>query len=309
VENFMKKGSCLMVEQCNTMSERMKVVMNRDDVRERMRIAHIGKKSVERHSDATKKLMAEKARERWVSGMYDSDESRRRRSESHIGNSVRHSEETRMKIGIANSKPKRVKHHSDVISVTLGYWKYITGARKTRCVFSDERKLKMSQKYAGRKVHQNTLDAIHRTRGVRRSHLSMDHRMKIAIASTLAWERGNRGCWKAHIYCGVAFRSTWERRIAQWLDSQNICWKYEGVENIVETSFGPYVPDFTLANGLLVEVKGSLISDRQEKKIDWCVANGYDVRVVDETNISNISLDKRWSQRQTERMVVLEEIL
>jgi hypothetical protein len=64
-------------------------------------------------------------------------------------------------------------------------------------------------------------------------------------------------------------------------------------------SFGLYVPDFTLTDSLLVEVKGYPESPLQLRKLSWCVENGYDVRVVDGMNITNIDLNISWRQRQS----------
>jgi hypothetical protein len=97
----------------------------------------------------------------------------------------------------------------------------------------------------------------------------------------------------------IALRSVWEIRVAQWLDERDIDWEYESVEGIIKTPFGLYVPDFTLTGkGVLVEVKGKLWGVRQLMKINWCAQNGYDIRVIDEKNISDISLNKSWIQRQ-----------
>jgi hypothetical protein len=115
---------------------------------------------------------------------------------------------------------------------------------------------------------------------------------------------GGEKLWCYFVRKNVTFsmRSMWEVRVAQWLDEQEMDWEYEGVNNIIEIPYGLYVPDFTLTGtNVLVEVKGKLWGARQLMKINWCAANGYDVRVVDEKNISNINLNTSWMQRQNEQ--------
>lgn len=60
------------------------------------------------------------------------------------------------------------------------------------------------------------------------------------------------------------FRSSWELLVAVWLDEKCYDWEYEP-KPIVLTNGSVYLPDFELADGRLLEVKGYLSSTAWEK--------------------------------------------
>lgn len=69
---------------------------------------------------------------------------------------------------------------------------------------------------------------------------------------------------KRYKYGNIFFRSSWEAKFAQHLDSINIKWKYE--PEAFETSFGNYTPDFWIPSwDSFVEVKGWFRKDAQGK--------------------------------------------
>ena len=163
---------------------------------------------------------------------------------------------------------------------------------------SKKTKMKISVALKGRVPSKDCLKKSVESRKKGMAPLTNNHKLKIAKGVVLALQEGNYGAWKVSVYGGTVFRSSWEMRVARWLDLNNYSWEYEGVNNIIETPHGPYVPDFTLDGGVRIEVKGNLRSESQEKKIDWCVGSGIDVRLVDASNIDNIDLSICWEEKK-----------
>jgi hypothetical protein len=96
-------------------------------------------------------------------------------------------------------------------------------------------------------------------------------------------------------YNNVIFRSTWEAKVAKWLDKNNIKWIYESKECIVKLPIGSiYIIDFYLPEiNKYIEVKG-IFDDYSIYKLDRATIKGYDIYIVDKTNINNISLENSW---------------
>lgn len=66
-------------------------------------------------------------------------------------------------------------------------------------------------------------------------------------------------------YKGIRFRSTWEVRIAKWLNDRGVAWDYEAKSFKVGDGF--YIPDFWIESfGCYWEIKGWL-TDKAERKI------------------------------------------
>lgn len=247
----------------------------------------------------------------WQKGKQRSVDERQRISKGLIG--IKRSDEwkqrasLRMKVDIANgyrmpSQRGRVKSEKSKIKQST--------TRKERMVTGE---IKSNKGLKWNDVSRKRLSLS--TRGVKRFRTRKHtYSCVIGLINALQKNDGNKAtggreklwCYLVNKNITYAMRSMWEVRVAQWLDVQGIEWEYEGVNNIIETPYGLYVPDFTLTStNVLVEVKGKLWSARQLMKINWCAANGYDIRVVDVKNISNINLNTSWIQRQNEQQDVV----
>jgi hypothetical protein len=93
-----------------------------------------------------------------------------------------------------------------------------------------------------------------------------------------------RQCW---------FNSTWEVKVAKWLDERGIVWEYQ--KRLHKCSNGKcYIPDFHLVHiDEYIEVKGYLQEDDVEKMNDF-VGAGHKLYIVDNSNIDCIELNKEW---------------
>ena len=111
-------------------------------------------------------------------------------------------------------------------------------------------------------------------------------------------------------YNNILFRSTWEAKVAKWLDDNNIEWKYESKECIVELSNGSsYTIDFYLPNkNKYIEVKG-YFDDYSIYKLDQATIKGYNIYIIDKTNINNIDLENDWFTQSKYFMEAYEHML
>lgn len=130
---------------------------------------------------------------------------------------------------------------------------------------STETREKMSASHMGSSVPLAQRQKISET--VRRSYILGDRK------PTTRYPRGN-----ITVYNGIKFRSSWESKFAQWLDSNNIAWQYEPrVFNLGKTSYRPdfYIPGY----GKWIEIKGFLRHEDANKICSFSNL-GYDVEVL-----------------------------
>jgi hypothetical protein len=70
------------------------------------------------------------------------------------------------------------------------------------------------------------------------------------------------------VYAGTKFRSSWEAKVAEVLDSRGISWVYEPAS--FETPFGFYRPDFFVPSwGAYLEVKGFFRDENSRLEFEW----------------------------------------
>ena len=179
----------------------------------------------------------------------------------NIGNNWHHSEEAKRKISIGRkvflSKPKNLDKHR---KYTKDSWKNIETREKRLTV---ERAKKISE--TGKRLYREG--------------------KKIPVGHS-------RG--KITLYKNKKFKSTWEAKVAKWLDNNNIKWEYESKDcRISLVNNRTYFCDFYLPNlKIWVEVKGwwnkySLIKCKELIK-----QKGFNkLYIIDSSNINNISLD------------------
>lgn len=91
---------------------------------------------------------------------------------------------------------------------------------------------------------------------------------KAKISVAMVGNTNGKGRGKRTEYNGITFRSTWEAKVAEYLDLNNISWKYE--ESYFKLNGNKsYRPDFFVyENGnftKLIEVKGYFRKENKEK--------------------------------------------
>jgi len=88
--------------------------------------------------------------------------------------------------------------------------------------------------------------------------------------------------WK-RVHESYTLRSGFEKRVATHLDSKNISYKYEDekIEYTIPETKHKYIPDFTLSNGIRIEVKGNFDAKSRQKMAYVTEQNpDLDVRMV-----------------------------
>lgn len=93
---------------------------------------------------------------------------------------------------------------------------------------------------------------------------------KDKIAKALVGNNNGLGRGKRTEYKGIIFKSTWEAIVAQYLDENNVCWKYEEKHFLLDEKKS-YRPDFFIYDEnnnfiKLIEVKGYF---REENKLKY----------------------------------------
>jgi hypothetical protein len=225
------------------------------------------------------------------------------------------SEDGRRKQSVAQKK----RYEWDISpSKRPGVAEKISVAMKGKCISIDTREKmsiagkmyvkKLSVQDRKRKYGAHNVGRVAHNRGIPQT---LEVRKKLSESVARAYIEGRMPVLDTHaLYDGkngkIWMRSTWEVKVAEWMDENDIEWKYQS--EFIETPFGMYVPDFELGKNNFVEVKGREWKSYQLKKIDWCVNHGCDVRVVNKTNIRNINLNIGWLQRQSGRQMVVPNI-
>jgi hypothetical protein len=91
----------------------------------------------------------------------------------------------------------------------------------------------------------------------------------------------------------VAFRSTWEANVARVLNACGVGWQFEP-ERFALSSGSTYAPDFRLANGIYIEVKGYWRKEARERFETFRREYPVTVHVIDERVYR--SMEARWSR-------------
>lgn len=99
-----------------------------------------------------------------------------------------------------------------------------------------------------------------------------NHTIETKVKLSKAACRQNKSYKAVHQYLGIKglifMKSSWEVKYAQWLDSNGLEWQYEPE---FELSNGySYLPDFQLSSGVIIEIKGYMRQDAQEKWDLFC---------------------------------------
>jgi len=92
---------------------------------------------------------------------------------------------------------------------------------------------------------------------------------KEKIAKALVGNNNGLGRGKQTEYKGILFKSTWEAKVAEYLDEINVCWVYEEKNYLLDEKRS-YRPDFFIydENGVfvkLIEVKGYFRKENKDK--------------------------------------------
>lgn len=79
---------------------------------------------------------------------------------------------------------------------------------------------------------------------------------------------GNHRGDRQSYYKGIRMDSSWEVKTAKYLDDNGIAWTY-GVTIFMLSETRSYRPDFTLADGSIIEVKGYWRAKNKLKFEEW----------------------------------------
>lgn len=87
------------------------------------------------------------------------------------------------------------------------------------------------------------------------------------------------------------FRSSWERRLAEFLDKQKIQWEYESISipYEFESKVHRYIPDFILPEyKTILEVKPlAFVNEKVQAKLRMCEFLGYKTKIISENLLFN----------------------
>lgn len=132
----------------------------------------------------------------------------------------------------------------------------------------------------------------------RKKRLTQERADKISKTGKLLYSLGikkpRNSNLKKYLYKNIYFRSSWEVRMAKWLDNNKITWEYESDKCIHRLkNGGTYIVDFYLPElKKWIEVKGWWDEKSIYKCNDFLEEKGWDsLFIVDENNIDNIDLD------------------
>ena len=77
--------------------------------------------------------------------------------------------------------------------------------------------------------------------------------------------------WKRIKYKGIWMKSSWEKKYAEYLDKNNIKWKYEpNTFKLLDTT---YTPDFKIDNKKYIEIKGWFSPESYLKIKEFILSN------------------------------------
>lgn len=209
-------------------------------------------------------------------GRNHTKEHRENNSKSHKGRKF--TEETKLKIGLGNKGKKRT------LKQRIANSKIRLGTKHTAKV-----KLKISKSMKG-KVHsiEHNLSV---SRSLKGRKLSSEHTLKLSEITTKRLTQGNFN--KNFKYKDTLMRSSYELKVATWLDKNNIKWEYESEKCIhILKSGRRYIIDFYLPElKIFIEVKGWWDNYSKEKFTE--ASKTKDIRIIDSKNIENITLERK----------------
>ncbi len=128
----------------------------------------------------------------------------------------------------------------------------------------------------------------------KRAEIRRKHKDFCSTGCYIKWNRGRnhswfgkrrRIRWPLYSYNGKTFRSSWEVRLATWLDSKKISWLYE--PTTFDLGWSTYTPDFYLPTPQkYIEVKGFMTEVSARKISDF--RRLHPLIVVDATRINRL---------------------
>jgi hypothetical protein len=241
----------------------------------------------------------------------------------------KHSEETKRKIGLGNKGKKRSEEHIKNLSHSLKgrkspmkgkklseeTKKKMSNSLKGRMSWnkgkklSEEHKKKLSLSHKGKKIseeHKKKLSLAHKgiknskehNENIKKANLgktySEEFKYKLSIIHTNRIMNNKKDYHKKYKYNYNYFRSSWETKVAKYLDKHNIKWEYETNNCIFKLKNGRYyIVDFYLPElNKYIEVKGYWDENSLNKCKDFINKKGIDsLIIIDEANIKNINLN------------------
>ncbi len=195
----------------------------------------------------------------------------------------KHSSETKIKIGLKSKGRKHSEETKQKLSVLrMGKNNPMYGKKHTKESIEKQRQKTIGENnYLYKKTYVDVF-------GVDKANKLKNRLSKIHINNIINnIERNNKKYKYNHIY----FRSTWEVKVAKWLDKHNILWEYESEKCVFKLSNNKYtIVDFYLPQeNKFIEVKGYW-DDYSIYKFN-AVKQNIDICIIDKRNINKINLN------------------
>lgn len=195
----------------------------------------------------------------------------------------KHSEEHKRKIGLASKGRKHSEETKQKLSASrIGSNNPFFGKKHTKESIEQQR-----QKIIGEKnyLYKKTYDDVF---GVEKSNELRNRLSKIHINNI---KNKKEDYNKKYKYNHNYFRSSWETKVAKWLDKENIRYEYESKKCIFELDNDRHtIVDFYLPElNKYIEVKGYWDNKSINKFNE--VKQKIDICIIDVRNINNINLN------------------
>jgi len=189
--------------------------------------------------------------------------------------------------GIRNP-PRRIEERNCVICIN-----------KYSCVVS-KKKQTCSRKCQSVLIGIKNKGKGHKTSEATKLKQSLTRKRMIAIGEIKISPKSSRS--KHTYYKDIMFRSTWEVKVAMYLDDNNIKWEYENHKRKIPLKNGSsYIVDFYLPEmDKYIEVKGwwdeSSIK-KCDRLIEYFDMDLSKLIIVDKNNINDINLNRYYSEQ------------
>jgi hypothetical protein len=228
----------------------------------------------------------------------------------------KHSEETKRKMSLAHKGKKMLK---------IAIEKRINTMKINCYKPSEETKRKMSLAHKGKKLseeHKRILSLAHKGKKNSKEHnenikkanigkrYSLKLKNKLSILHTNRIINSKNDYHKKYKYNHNYFRSSWESKVAKWLDENNIKWEYESKNCLFKLNNGRYyIVDFYLPElNQYIEVKGYWDKNSENKCKEFINRKGINsLVVIDNNNINDINLDLNFIETTSDFAYSVEE--
>lgn len=258
---------------------------------ERLRVSNTGRK----HSDETKLKLSEIAKRR-----KPTLETRRKISKSNTGR--KHTEESKVRMSAAQKG--KVMSEAAKLKISQARKGKSTGQAWNKGIpQSEETKRKISEAGKGRKwtdEHRAYMSQLMKgntyTKGYKPTAETKAKVQKLVADGKLGgytWSKKSK--YESKLGFTINCRSSWEHKVAEYLDSLSLVWSYESEIIIIEDD--SYLPDFLIYNEgkltKIIEVKGWFPENEQLKMAKFkseLIKRNVELEIWDEAKLRELKL-------------------